>query len=141
MQIELSCEKCRSGVSIEGPPWPSSAPCECGATTPLAISDSLARGDAVDRCAVCGVDVFYLQKDFNRFLGISIVVVGILLYLLLRVPWGLVGLGGTWLVDLGLYFVVPWLTVCYKCRSLYRGFPRNPTHETFDLNVAEQFRV
>jgi hypothetical protein len=140
-QIELHCAACRSGVVVDGPPWPEGAPCECGATTPLRFSEALQRGDAVDRCPVCGVDVFYLQKDFNRYLGIGIVVVGIVLYLWLPIPWGLVGLAGTWLADLGLFFVVPWLTVCYKCRTLFRGFPKNPDHQTFDLNVAEQFRV
>ncbi len=139
MQIELNCSKCRSGVSVEGPPWPESALCGCGATTPLRCSDAVVAGLGVDRCPVCDVDLFYVQKDFNRALGCSIVAIGALGYLVLPQPWSLVAIGGTALIDLCLYSLLPWIAVCYKCRSIYRGFPRSPAHKAFDLNVAEQF--
>jgi hypothetical protein len=36
----------------------------------------------VDRCAMCDCNTVYVQKDFNRTLGVSIFVAGALLFLL-----------------------------------------------------------
>jgi hypothetical protein len=139
MQIETSCPRCESSLSAEGPPWPAAVACGCGGSRAIPQPEGLASARPLDRCPICDSDEFYVQKDFSRTIGISIVAAGILLYVILPMPWKLVGLGGTWLLDLALYFVVPWLTVCYRCRTLFRGFPRNPAHKTFDLHTAEQY--
>lgn len=44
------------------------------------------------------------------------------------------------LLDGLLYFFVPRITVCYRCRSEFRGVPLNPEHEGFDLAVGEKYR-
>ena len=43
----------------------------------LRPSESLRTGRMVDSCALCGHDSLYIQKDFNRALGIAIVVIGV----------------------------------------------------------------
>ena len=42
----------------------------------LQVSESIAGQGLIDTCVVCGKDLFYLQKDFNRRLGCAILVVG-----------------------------------------------------------------
>ena len=138
-EIELNCSVCKSGVSVDGPSWPETARCRCGGETPLRFTEAVGCGRGLDRCPVCDVDLFYVQKDFNRVMGCSIVATGALLFILLPNPWSYIAMGATALFDYVLYIAIPWVTVCYKCRSIFRGFPRSPEHKAFDLNVAEQF--
>ena len=88
----------------------------------------------VEKCAVCGCDELYVQKDFNRATGIALVVLGAVF-----VPWtyGLSLLGVT-IVDFALYYRLKSVTVCYGCRSVYRGYGLNPAHNPFDLVVHDR---
>jgi hypothetical protein len=44
------------------------------------------------------------------------------------------------LIDAAMYFVVPRITVCYRCRAEFRGRPINPEHEGFELAIGEKYR-
>jgi len=85
----------------------------------------------------------YIQKDFNRALGVAIVVVGGLtsiFFLSRREPlFAMLTLGITAAVDYILYRLVGDVTVCYACHTIYRGFQRNPTHIAFDLKNLEKY--
>ena len=74
--------------------------------------------DIFDHCPVCDCRQFYLAKDFNHFAGCLIMGVGIIL-----VPWtyGL-SLPVFALIDWLLHKRVPWITVCYRCGTEFRGF-------------------
>jgi len=48
-------------------------------------------------------------------------------------------LGLTALIDFLAYFLVGEVTVCYACHAVYRGFRKNPEHETFDLKKLEKY--
>ena len=97
----------------------------------------------VRNCVACGHDTLYLQKDFNRGLGIAIVVVGSLvsLYFFSRSQpiYGMLALFASAGVDLLLYSLVGEVTVCYSCHAIYRGFKRNPNHGPFDLKDLEKY--
>jgi hypothetical protein len=102
----------------------------CGRAQPLR---SVASAGAVDRCLRCGLDRLYVQKDFNRMVGLGVFLVAAVL----SVPtWGLSLLVAT-IVDLALYAVLGDVTLCYGCGTQHRGFARNPAHGSFDLHVAE----
>lgn len=92
--------------------------------------------DPVEVCIACGSERLYTQKDFNRKLGLAIVVVGAVLS-----PWtyglSLVVCMG---IDYGLYWFVPEITVCYGCDAIHRGFQHNPAHRAHDPLLAERFR-
>jgi len=89
---------------------------------------------SLDRCLRCGLDRLYVQKDFNRKIGLAVFAVAALL----SVPtWGLSLLFAT-LIDLGLYFLLGDVTICYGCNTQHRSFSRNPAHGAFDLHVAEE---
>jgi len=92
--------------------------------------------EMIDLCRSCGAKDLYLQKDFPRKVAIPIVLLGIV-----TVPWtyGL-SLIAVALIDFILYRLVPWMTVCYKCRAEYRGFQKNPNHKEFDRHIDELYQ-
>jgi hypothetical protein len=92
--------------------------------------------DPLQRCLSCGSERLFVQKDFNRKLGLAIVVVGAVLS-----PWTYgASLVVCMLIDYGLYYLVPEITVCYGCDAIHRGFEHNPTHRAHDPILAERFR-
>ena len=95
-----------------------------------------ALGDPLQFCAVCSYERLFTQKDFDRRLGLAVVAVGAVLS-----PWtyGL-SLLGCMLLDYGLYYIVPEITVCYGCAAIYRGFRNNPRHRAHDPLLAERYR-
>ena len=76
----------------------------------------------------------YIQKDFNRATGVTLVVIGAIF-----VPWtwGLSLLAVT-IVDFALYYYLKDVEVCYECRAVHRGYPLNPGHKPFDLAVHDR---
>ncbi len=96
-------------------------------------------GDVVDPaelCVQCGYDRLFAQKDFNRKIGLALVVVGAVLS-----PWtyGL-SLVVFMAFDYGLYRFVPEITVCYGCDAIHRGFEHNPLHRAHDPLLADRYR-
>lgn len=92
--------------------------------------------DPIEICLACGSNRLYTQKDFNRMLGLVIVIIGAAFS-----PWTyglslIVCMG----LDYGLYFFVPEITVCYACDAIHRGFEHNPAHRAHDPLLAERFR-
>lgn len=115
----------------------------CGRDLELAVNDSLLNRNVVTTCVRCGHDAFYVQKDFNRNLGLGIVVLGVIssLYFFSKSQpiYAMAALAATALIDFIVYFIVGDVTVCYSCHALYRGVERNPEHESFDLKKLEKY--
>jgi hypothetical protein len=107
------------------------------------MSDSLLDRNIVTMCVSCGHDTLYVQKDFNRQVGMAIVGLGIAasIYFFARSRpiFAMAALGITAFVDFLAYFLVGEVTVCYSCHAIYRGFKRNPEHEPFDLKKLEKY--
>jgi hypothetical protein len=107
------------------------------------MDDSILNGNIVTRCVSCGHDAFYLQRDFNRQLGMAIVGLGILISIYFfgrsQPLYAMSTLAVTALVDFLAYFLVGEVAVCYSCHAIYRGFERNPGHEPFDLKKLEKY--
>lgn len=101
-----------------------------------AVDENAQVQDPLPCCAVCGYDRLYSQKDFNRKLGLAVVVVGAVLS-----PWtyglSLVVCMG---LDYGLYRFVPEITVCYGCSTIHRGFAHNPLHRAHDPLLADRYQ-
>jgi len=92
--------------------------------------------DPLTRCLACSSERLFVQKDFNRKVGVAIVVVGAVLS-----PWTYgASLVVCMLIDYGLYYLVPEITVCYGCDAIHRGFAHNPAHRAHDPLLAERFR-
>ena len=97
----------------------------------------------VRNCVACGHDTLYTQKDFNRSLGVAIVVAGslIALYFFSRSQpiYAMFALFVSAGVDFLIYSLVKEVTVCYSCHAIYRGFAKNPEHGPFDLKELEKY--
>jgi hypothetical protein len=97
-------------------------------------------------CLLCATGDLYIQKDFPHALGLAIVVVGFVLstffWYLYRPAWTLGILLGTAGVDVVLYYLVPDVTICYRCLSQYRGAGTNQCdrYKPFDLAIGERYR-
>ncbi|HMC20691.1 MAG TPA: hypothetical protein VKL19_02475, partial [Thermoanaerobaculia bacterium] len=106
-ELARACERCGAANEVTAPP----------------------AGAIIERCAACGHDQLYFQKDFNRKTGIALVVVGAIF-----VPWtyGLSLLGVT-ILDYVVWRLVKDVIVCYRCQAVHRGYPPNPALKHFDL--------
>jgi hypothetical protein len=97
----------------------------------------------VRNCVACGHDTLYTQKDFNRNLGVAIVVLGSLvcLYFFSRSQpiYAMMALFASAAVDFLIYSLVGEVTVCYSCHTIYRGFEKNPDHGPFELKDLEKY--
>ena len=97
------------------------------------------------QCPNCGCKDLFIRKDFPQKLGLSIVVIAAVAFLILaasrqRFYLGVIVLLVAVLIDAVLYWFVPKITVCYKCRSEFRDSPINPAHEGFELATGEKYR-
>ncbi len=112
----------------------------CGHVLALAFSESI-RGDArVDVCPVCRGADFYIRKDFDPKVGLTVVIIGALISAVFYwfgedlIAYSI--LGGAALLDLFVYGRLGDVTVCYRCHSEFRGkYQRRATH--FDLHTAD----
>jgi len=132
--VAFVCESCDAPVYAQFDGTTRNVACElCGHQHTLrGVSDGPPDG-SLERCLRCGTDRLYVQKDFNRTFGLAVFVVAALLSL---PTWGLSLLVAT-VIDLGLYFLLGDVTICYGCNTQHRGFAKNPAHGAFDLHVAE----
>jgi hypothetical protein len=120
------------------------APCPaCSQPIALRITERMRRDHQVDHCAICGCPKVYVQKDFNRALGVSIFAVGAGLFLLCawnnRLVEGTLVWAAFVVADGLLYKWLPNVTICYKCHAQYREVAPNPDNQAFELGLAEKF--
>lgn len=126
--MHFLCPRCEHRVAREaGEP---ARVCEhCDFATYVVAPESF-----VDRCAACGHEELYFQKDFNRTTGVALVAVGAVF-----VPWtyGLSLLAVT-ILDYIVWRVVKDVIVCYQCQAVHRGYPPNPALKPFDLVIHDR---
>jgi len=141
--IQFQCRSCDAEIAI-GPDSPTEVTClACQKPQTVRIPPSLRVSRIITACVACGYEELYLQKDFNRRIGVGIVAVGILFstyFFNHRQPFSaMASLVVTALIDLIIYSLVGTVTVCYSCHAVYRGFQNNPEHEVFDLKKLEKY--
>src|SRR5437867_12535813 len=141
MQILARCAKCDAGLPVSAADAGSAIKCgACGRDIPLAITDDV-RGDrGVDRCPVCSGSDFYIRKDFDPKLGVTVVVIGALIsgvfYWFGRDLVAYSILAAAVLIDLVVCRRLKEVAVCYRCHAEFRGrFER--TAPAFGLHTAD----
>ena len=134
MRVNFLCPSCsRENVYVTGED-PQDFTCEhCRTPVRLQVSESVRHRNVIDRCVVCGKDLFYVQKDFNRKLGCAIIALGAIASVY---TYGASLLAAA-AVDWFLYYRLPEVTVCYFCNSVYRGYAPNSKHKGYDLSIGE----
>src|SRR5471032_3232977 len=141
MEIVAKCPQCDAGLPIRASDAPDAIKCgACGHEMPLSISPAVRADEATDLCPVCAGADFYIRKDFNPKLGLTIVIIGAsisgIFYYFKRDFIAYSILGFATLIDLAIYGRLKLVTVCYRCHSEFRGeYPR--TAPGFDLHTAD----
>jgi hypothetical protein len=142
-EIIIKCQIC-DGEIVVHPKAVGSVSCpNCKQEMKVVIDEPLLRGGEVSACIGCGHDAMYVQKDFNRTIGMVIVGLGIAFSVYFfakgQPVFAMGSLAATALIDFLAHYLVGEVTVCYSCHAIYRGFPRNPEHEAFDLKKLEKY--
>ena len=126
MEIVAKCPKCDAGLPVGGR-WarrPSSA-AAAGARSRSRSLRTLRADRAVDRCPVCAGTDFYIRKDFDPKVGLTVVIIGALISAMFYwfgrdlIAYGI--LASAALIDLVVYGRLKDVTVCYRCHSEFRG--------------------
>lgn len=141
MQILAKCPKCDAGLPVRADEAASAIKCGgCGRDIPLTISDDLKAGRAVDRCPVCAGADFYVRKDFDPKIGLTVVIIGALVSAVFYwfgkdlIAYSILGLAA--LIDLVVYGRLTFVTVCYRCHTEFRGaYERRAS--AFDLHMSD----
>lgn len=145
MRVTVFCDNCESEITFDSESdHEKTKRCSaCDAEKRISYSDSILEANKVDACPSCGKRAFYIQKDFNRNLGLGIVVICALIglyYVWLDQPYMFyAALGFAVVVDALLYLLLPEVTVCYACKAVFRGASKNAEHQGFDLHIADVY--
>jgi DNA-directed RNA polymerase subunit RPC12/RpoP len=145
MDILVRCPKCDAGLPVPASQAPEAIKCgKCGREIPLDVSAALRDDTRVDRCPVCGGADFYIRKDFDPKLGLTVVIVGAAIsavfYWFGRDLIAYSILGAAALIDLIVYGRLKDLTVCYRCHAEFRGAYAR-TAGLFDLHTADELEL
>ncbi len=145
MELTFECPSCEAIGRIASVEAEYQATCaSCSLTREL--NRSATNGGVLSACPWCATDDLYLQKDFPQGLGLGIVILGFVassVFWWYMMPiWAYGVLLGTAAVDLALYYLVPDVTICYRCLSQCRGVGSNPEQKfpPFDLAIGERYR-
>lgn len=133
-EVNFACRTCGNGLVLPLEAAASLACTRCSATSQVAVTEP---GQPLGSCAACGSEALFVQRDFNRLLGLAIVAVAALFAVQTR----FLSLVAAALVDLVLYRALPRITVCYACDAIHRGVPVNPRHTAYDHHVEDMHKV
>lgn len=135
MRITFLCRRCYGECRTR--PRKESSPIKCrscGAVQPLRFTRRHLDQNRVDQCAVCGRGDFYVRDEPRKLMG--------LVYLLAGLALAYWTYGAT--LVLGLlgfdrhFRKYPKLTICYHCYAKYQDCRPDPSHQAYDLRVAER---
>ena len=145
MDVLAKCPKCDAGLPVHAADAPAAIKCgRCGREIPLHVTAAVRDDRAVDRCPVCDGGEFYIRKDFDPKLGLSVVIIGALIsgtfYWYGRDLIAYSILAAAALIDLVVYGRLKDVTVCYRCHSEFRGGYER-TASAFDLHTADVLEV
>jgi uncharacterized protein (DUF983 family) len=141
VRVLIRCPKCDAGLPIDAAEAHDTIKCgRCGRDIAVTVSDAVHADELVDQCPVCGGADFYVRKDFDPKVGLTVVIVGALIsaafywYGQDLIAYSILAFAA--LVDLVVYGRLGDVTVCYRCHSEFRGrYRRTAPH--FDLHTAD----
>jgi hypothetical protein len=145
MELTYRCPGCGAVARVSPAESCPGADCgACGRRVEL-------RGASFDEtglraCPLCATEDLYVQKDFPQTLGLVIVAAGFLASTVFwYYDWPVAALSillASALADMALFYLVPDVTICYRCLSQVRGGGSNPSGRLrgFDLAVGERYR-
>jgi hypothetical protein len=141
MRVVAQCPKCDAALPVSASDGTDSIKCgRCGHVLALAFTDALRTDSRVDACPVCRGADFYIRKDFDPKVGLTVVIIGALISAGFYwfgedlIAYSILAVAA--LIDLIVYGRLGDVTVCYRCHSEFRGkYTRTAQH--FDLHTAD----
>lgn len=141
MEVTLKCPTCGSSLAVARNDMFGQIKCgRCNQMIVLSISQAIREGHRVDLCPLCEGSDFYIRKDFDPSLGLTVVIIGALVsatfywFSLDLIAYGI--LAGAVLIDLLIYQWLGDVTVCYRCHTEFRGISHGKA-QAFDLHIAD----
>jgi hypothetical protein len=130
MEISVDCPRCQTRLEVTDHQAE-----HCGQTLFPNATDRFIEAGFLNQCPACGAAHLYRQKDFNRRLGVALVLIGITL------AWWTYGISlvVVTLVDWALYRAVGEVGCCYACTTQFRG-PEIAILEPFNLELNDYYR-
>ncbi len=107
---------------------------------PVHLTAAVREDRVIDACPLCVGADFYVRKDFDPKVGLTVVIIGALIsagfywFELDLIAYSV--LAGAALIDLVIYRRLGDVTVCYRCHAEFRGTYRR-TAGAFDLHTAD----
>jgi hypothetical protein len=145
VDVLAKCPKCDAGLPVDAADAPAAITCgRCGRDIPLHVTEAVREDRAIDRCPICDGGDFYIRKDFDPKLGLTVVIIGALIsgtfYWFGRDLIAYSILASAALIDLVVYGRLKDITICYRCHSEFRGRYER-TASAFDLHTADVLEV
>jgi len=145
MKIKVKCGECGRKQQVAAAGTPGEDTClRCGHVTPLAWSESVAADREIDVCPVCEKGDFFTHKDLNRNMGLTAVILVALVSVVFlyqdKVVEAYTVLFVFALIDLAIYQMLTFVTICYRCHTEFRGGYER-TAPFFDLHIAEELEL
>ena len=142
MEVTVVCHQCGSALPVPAADESVQIDCgRCGQAFMLTFSEALRADREVDTCPVCEGGHFYMRKDFDPKIGVTVIVIAALIsagfYYYGEDLAAYAILGGAALIDLAVYSRLKDLTVCYRCHAEFRGTFQH-TADPFDLHTADE---
>ena len=134
MEVTAFCPHCKNPLETS---LSENRKCpECDKNVFEYCTDRLLENRSLDQCPVCGAQHLYQQKDFNRKIGVLLVVVGVLFaYWTYGVSLLLAAL-----FDFVLYRAVPYVGLCYKCHAQFRKSELVASLPHFNLSLFDYYK-
>lgn len=143
MNVTYQCPRCQNMARSEVSPSDPSLVCPA-CQGEIVLPPDAFEDDQLRCCLVCPSRDLFIRKDFPQWLGVGIVIVGIVGS---SIAWGYTYtiatfaiLFATALADAALYLLVPDALMCYRCEAMYRLVPGMERHGAFNLETHERYR-
>ena len=142
MHVTFFCPRCEQSCRSE--PLTATSELSCAACGWTRKIDPAALGDVSPKeCLRCGNPDLWRQKNFPQWLGLSFVALGAvtssIAWAYHRPVWALGILLGFAALDMILYWVMPDVLVCYRCRTKHHRADVS-AHAGFNHELAERYR-
>jgi len=145
MELTIICADCEAMLPVESVDAPHTIACgNCARVISLAVTEAVHADREVDTCPLCEGREFYIRKDFDPKVGLTVVIIGAFIsagfywFGLDLAAYGV--LGGAALIDLVVYGRLKDLTVCYRCHTEFRGRYARMAG-IFDLHTADELEL
>lgn len=108
------------------------------------LTSEFIEDDKPKRCLACGTEDLWRQKDFPQGLGLVFVVTAAIVstYFWANVEplWAIGVLMLMGALDLAVFWLMPDVLVCYRCKARHRRSQIDDEHPRFNLELAERYR-